>query len=70
MKKFILFDVDGTLVHENCSLPADTKIFLRNFSDVEYGICTNRPLLDTKDLILSKIKYYICEGGGGYLYLR
>lgn len=63
MKKFILFDIDGTLIHENRSLPTDALNFLRNFSDIEYGICTNRPLLDTKDLILSKIKYYICEGG-------
>lgn len=64
MKKFILFDIDGTLIHESYSLSTDTLDFLQNFSDIEYGVCTNRPLLDTKDLIfLNKIKYYICEGG-------
>ncbi|MES3005440.1 MAG: HAD hydrolase family protein [Patescibacteria group bacterium] len=64
MNKFIYFDVDGTLIHPGTDLTDNTKYFLKKFSSVEYGICTNRPLIDLESLdFLSETKRYICEGG-------
>ena len=64
MEKFIYFDLDDTLIHDNKSLTPDTVNFLENLTHISYGICTNRPLADSKDLpFLKQIERFICEGG-------
>ncbi len=64
MEKFIYFDLDDTLIHENKSLTPDTIRFLENLTQIKYGICTNRPLSDSKDLpFLKQVEQFICEGG-------
>jgi len=63
MKKFIFFDLDGTLIFDDKELSNDTKDCLRTL-DIKYGLCTNRPLSDIPTLdFLSNNKNYICEGG-------
>lgn len=64
MEKFIYFDLDDTLIHENNPLTADTVEFLENLTQIKYGVCTNRPFADSKGLsFLKQTKRYICEGG-------
>lgn len=64
MEKFIYFDLDGTLIQENELLTTDTVNFLEELTQIKYGICTNRPLADSKSLLfLKRIEYFICEGG-------
>jgi len=64
MKKFIYFDIDDTLIHRDDELTEESLEFLKNLSGLEYGICTNRPLLDVPYLdFLKDNKFYICEGG-------
>lgn len=63
MRKFIFFDLDNTLIFENKELSEKTKNFLKNL-DIEYGICTQRPMLGIPSLsYLNNAKYYVCEGG-------
>ncbi|MCL1949431.1 MAG: HAD family hydrolase [Turicibacter sp.] len=71
MKKFFVFDIDGTLLDENKHLPASTKESIRKLKELghEIAIATGRNYTSALPIIkeLELDTYIVCNGGAGFI---